>query len=84
MLYMVIENFLGGDPVPVYRRLRDRGRLIPQGIEYRGSWVAQDLRRLDTSVWPIQCDVQVLHVLAIDLCQLGMEARGLFGRWVLV
>ena len=45
MLYMVIENFRGGDPFPVYRRFRDRGRLMPEGIEYRGSWVTEDLRR---------------------------------------
>ena len=45
MLYMVIETFRGGDPVPVYRRFRDRGRLMPEGVEYRGSWVTQDLRR---------------------------------------
>lgn len=45
MLYMVIENFRGRDPIPVYRRFRDRGRLMPDGIEYRGSWVTEDLRR---------------------------------------
>jgi uncharacterized protein DUF3303 len=45
MLYMIIENFRGGDPVPVYRRFRDRGRMMPDGIEYCGSWVAEDLRR---------------------------------------
>jgi len=45
MLYMVIESFLGGDPVPVYRRFRDRGRMMPEGIEYRGSWVTEDLGR---------------------------------------
>jgi hypothetical protein len=45
MLYMVVENFRGGDPVPVYRRFRDRGRLMPDGIEYRGSWVSADLQR---------------------------------------
>ena len=45
MLYMVIETFRDGDPVPVYRRFRDRGRLMPDGIEYRGSWVTDDLRR---------------------------------------
>ncbi len=27
MQYLVIENFRGRDPVPVYRRFRDRGRL---------------------------------------------------------
>jgi hypothetical protein len=45
MLYMVIETFRNGDPLPVYRRFRDRGRLMPEGIEYRGSWVTDDLRR---------------------------------------
>jgi hypothetical protein len=45
MLYMVIETFRDGDPVPVYRRFRDRGRLMPEGIEYRGSWVTDDLRQ---------------------------------------
>ena len=45
MLYMVVENFRDGDPVPEYRRFRDRGRLMPDGIEYRGSWVSSDLRR---------------------------------------
>lgn len=45
MLYMVIENFRGGDPVPVYRRFRDRGRMMPDGIEYLGSWVTKDLHR---------------------------------------
>jgi len=45
MLYMVIETFRGGDPIPTYRRFRDRGRLTPDGVEYRGSWVTEDLRR---------------------------------------
>ena len=45
MLYMVIETFRGGDPLPVYRRFRDHGRLMPEGIDYRGSWVTEDFRR---------------------------------------
>jgi hypothetical protein len=45
MLYVVIETFRNGDPLPVYRRFRDRGRLMPDGIHYRGSWVTDDLRR---------------------------------------
>jgi Protein of unknown function (DUF3303) len=45
MLYLVIETFRDGNPVPVYQRFRDRGRLMPEGIEYRGSWVTEDLRR---------------------------------------
>ena len=45
MLYMVIETFRNGDPVPVYRRFRERGRLTPAGLEYVTSWVTTDLRR---------------------------------------
>ena len=45
MLYMIVETFRNEDPVPVYRRFRDHGRLMSDGIEYRGSWVTHDLRR---------------------------------------
>jgi Protein of unknown function (DUF3303) len=45
MLYMIIEHFRNGDAVPVYRRFRDRGRLIPEGLCYRGSWVTEDFER---------------------------------------
>jgi len=34
MLYMIIESFKHGDPMPVYRRFRDRGRLAPDGLQY--------------------------------------------------
>ena len=44
-LYMVIEHFKDGDPVPVYRRFRDRGRLAPPGLSYISSWVVTDLKR---------------------------------------
>jgi hypothetical protein len=45
MVYMVIERFRDGDPVPVYRRFRERGRLIPDGLRYVDSWVTTDLQR---------------------------------------
>ncbi len=45
MLYMILERFHGGDPVPVYRRLHDRGRLMPEGLRYVTSWVSADLGR---------------------------------------
>jgi Domain of unknown function (DUF3303) len=45
MLYMIVEHFRGGDPVPVYRRFRDHGRLAPEGLRYVTSWVTGDLRR---------------------------------------
>jgi len=53
MLYLVIERFKDGDPVPVYRRFRDHGRLAPDGLRYVASWVATDLARC----WQImECD----------------------------
>jgi hypothetical protein len=40
---MIIEHFKDGDPGPVYRRFRDRGRLAPEGLNYISSWVEHDL-----------------------------------------
>ena len=45
MLYMIIERFKNGDPVPVYRRFRERGRMAPDGLTYVSSWVTSDLDR---------------------------------------
>lgn len=45
MLYMIVETFKGGDPVPVYSRFRARGRLAPAGLTYVASWVTEDLTR---------------------------------------
>ena len=42
MLYMVIERFK--DAAAIYRRLRERGRMMPEGLEYVSSWVAVDLK----------------------------------------
>jgi len=43
MLFMVIEHFKGGDPIPVYRRFRDHGRMAPDDVRYVNSWVTPDL-----------------------------------------
>jgi hypothetical protein len=45
MLYMIVEHFRDGDPLPVYRRFRDEGRLAPDGVRYIASWVTDDHRR---------------------------------------
>jgi hypothetical protein len=42
MLYMVIERFRNRNPLPVYTRFRERGRLAPDGLRYVSSWVADD------------------------------------------
>lgn len=45
MTYMVVERFRNGDPVPVYRRFRERGRMLPDGLRYVTSWVERELGR---------------------------------------
>jgi len=40
---MVLERFRDRDPAPVYRRFRERGRLMPEGLRYVSSWITQDL-----------------------------------------
>jgi hypothetical protein len=44
MLFMVIETF-GRDARGVYRRFRDKGRMMPDGVSFVGSWVTADLQR---------------------------------------
>ena len=43
MLFMVIEHIK--DSKAVYHRLREKGRTMPQGLRYVGSWVGADLSR---------------------------------------
>jgi len=45
LLYMIIEHFRNQDPVPIYRRFRDRGRMAPEGLQYISSWVDLNLER---------------------------------------
>jgi Protein of unknown function (DUF3303) len=45
MLYMIVEHFKNGDPLPIYRRFRDQGRLAPEGLAYVSSWVDEKLER---------------------------------------
>ena len=45
MLFMVIERFRNQDAKSVYRRFQQKGRLLPDGVEFLNSWVAADLGR---------------------------------------
>jgi hypothetical protein len=44
MLFIVIETFRH-DAKAVYRRFREKGRQLPQGLEFIDSWVTADLSR---------------------------------------
>ncbi len=39
MLYMVVERFNEGRAHDVYRRAREKGRMMPEGLQYVASWV---------------------------------------------
>lgn len=44
-LYMVVERFKNQDAAPVYRRFKERGRLMPEGLIYVSSWIDDNLER---------------------------------------
>jgi hypothetical protein len=45
MLFMVIERFKGRDPAPIYARLREQGRAMPDGLRYVESWIEANFDR---------------------------------------
>lgn len=44
-LFMVLEWFRTPGAVAVYRRARDSGRMLPDGVRYVSSWVDLDFTR---------------------------------------
>jgi hypothetical protein len=45
MLFMVIERFRDNDMLPIYKRIRDRGRMLPEGLKYVDSWIEPNFSR---------------------------------------
>ncbi|MGD9923662.1 MAG: DUF3303 domain-containing protein [Pseudorhodoplanes sp.] len=39
MLFMVIEHFEAGRVKDIYRRVRERGRMTPEGLTFVDSWI---------------------------------------------
>jgi len=63
VLYMVIERFKAGAAPEIYRRARDHGRMMPDGLEYVSSWVDlefktcyQLMRTVDASLFAVWTD----------------------------
>jgi hypothetical protein len=42
-IYMVIEKYKNGDSKPVYRRFMEKGRLVPEGLNYISSWINEEM-----------------------------------------
>ncbi len=57
MLFMVIERFRDNDIVPVYQRVQDSGRMLPDGLRYIDSWVEPSFSRCFQLM---ECDELVL------------------------
>ncbi len=44
MLYMIIERFKEGAAPEIYQRFREKGRMMPAGLEYVSSWIDSDFK----------------------------------------
>lgn len=53
MLFMVIERFKNRDAVAIYRRAREQGRMLPEGLTFVGSWVETNY---DRCLQLMECD----------------------------
>jgi hypothetical protein len=45
MLFMVIERFADHDMLPVYKRVAEKGRGLPEGLKYVSSWIEPNFGR---------------------------------------
>lgn len=45
MLFMLIERFKDNDMLPIYKRVRDEGRMFPEGLKYLDSWIEPNFSR---------------------------------------
>ena len=43
MLYMIIEKFHSGKAKELYKRFEEKGRLMPEGLNYISSWIDEDV-----------------------------------------
>ena len=77
MLFMVIEHFKNRDPRPIYERVKERGRMLPEGLTYVSSWVEENFARCFqvmecddpqlfaqwTAQWADLADFEIVHVV---------------------
>jgi hypothetical protein len=45
VLFMIVERYRPGVADQIYQRVRERGRMIPSGLEHVDSWVTMDVSR---------------------------------------
>jgi hypothetical protein len=67
---MVIERFRDRDPLPIYRRPSDSGRMVPQALTYLDSWVEPDFDRFFQLM---ECDDLRLPAMGPELARFGRD-----------
>ena len=73
MLFMVIERFRDDDMIPIYKKLRDEGRMLPDGLRYVDSWVEPNFSRCFQLM---ECDdLRLLQEWLIQWRGLGMTVE---------
>jgi hypothetical protein len=59
MLFMVIERFKDRDAKAIYTRFKEKGRMMPGGLKYVGSWIETNF---DRCFQVMECDDErLLH-----------------------
>jgi mannose-1-phosphate guanylyltransferase len=43
MLYMIIEHFRPGKLKELYKRFDEKGRMLPEGVNYINSWINEEV-----------------------------------------
>ena len=78
MIYMIVERFHPGKVRSVYERVGEKGRMMPDGVSYINSWIAEDLsicyqviessseeKILEwTRHWDDLCDFEIVRVIS--------------------
>ena len=91
MLFMIVERFRDHDMLPVYKRVREQGRMLPEGLKYVDSWIEPNFGRCFQLM---ECDdLRLLQEWVLQWRGLGVtfeivpvvtskETRDVVGPWV--
>ena len=91
MLFMIVERFRNNDMLPIYKRVREQGRMLPEGLKYVDSWIEPNFGRCFQLM---ECDdLRLLQEWVLQWRGLGVtfeivpvvtskETREVVGPWV--
>lgn len=79
--YMVIEHFFPGCTPKIYERFHQKGRMLPEGLNYVNSWLAKDADRcfqLMEAADPLLFETWMEHwkdLLRLEIVELGEKPK---------